>query len=215
MRTITSFIGLIKRRLKDRLSEDEAGYIEHIENGTKRLIKLVDDMLSFAKIKSDNLALEDKNPKVLVENILDQLAVNIQEKNAIVTIHSDVENVYMDEIKIGRVIQNLIANALKFVPKDKQPIIDISIDDFENDTKFSIRDNGIGISEESQKVVFDVFKRVAHDSAYDGTGMGLAVCKKIVEHHSGKIWIDSTEGVGSTFVFTIPKKHKPELEYAD
>lgn len=211
MVTVSSFTSLLKKKLADKLSETELGYINYIEVGCKRLIDLVNDMLAYAKINSENLSIDYNDPKVLVNEVIDQLKASIDEKNAVVRIKSNVEKVQCDKIKTKRVIQNLIGNAIKFVPNGKQPIIDVSIHEIEDDNQFSIKDNGIGISEESQKVVFDVFKRVAYDSAYDGTGMGLAVCKRIVEHHGGNIWIDSTEGLGSTFIFTIPKEPKSVL----
>lgn len=206
MRTISSYTGMLKLKMKGKLEKNESDYINFIESSSKRLIDLVDDMLAFSKINSEKLSIAHYDPKTMVDNVLNQLETNIQEKDAKITIANTTDNVRCDEIKVSRVLQNLIANALKFVPENIKPNIKISIREIGDDIQFSIKDNGIGISKESQDEIFGVFKRIAHDSNYDGTGMGLAICKNIVERHGGRIWIESDTNKGSTFHFTIPKE---------
>lgn len=206
MRTISSYIGLLKKKLVGRLNPREGDYLDHIENSAKRLHDLVDDMLSYSKINSDKLVKKNKDPRVIIDQVIKQLDAVIKEKNVQIDVNHLIPEIYCDELKVSRVIQNILANAIKFVPETRHPHIEITTEDSDRHAIFVIKDNGIGIPEEQKEKVFEIFKRVAHSSSFDGTGMGLAICKKIIESHGGKIWIESKVGVGSSFHFTLPKQ---------
>ena len=204
MRTISSYIGLLRMKLKGRINDKEAEYFDYIETGTQRLNNLVGDMLEFAKIKSENINLEQVSGPQLIDGIIKDLEYNIQEKKAIVNVKNIPQTLTVDRLKFSRVIQNLICNALKFVEPGKVPIVTIQGLQTNKETCISIKDNGIGISAENQDKIFDIFCRVAHSESYDGTGMGLAISKKIIESHDGQLTLESTFGKGSEFKVQLP-----------
>jgi len=161
-------------------------------------------MLEFAKIKSDNLNIEDVSAPELINSVVESLSCNIEEKKAIVNIQNIPATLTVDKIKFSRVIQNLVTNALKFMDHGKVPIITILGGMVNGNHSITVMDNGIGISTENQEKIFDIFSRVAHDDSYDGTGMGLAISKKIIESHNGTLEVKSKPGTGSKFIISLP-----------
>lgn len=204
MRTISSYIGLLRIKLKDKISDGESQYFDYIEEGAQRLHNLVNDMLEFAKIKSDNLNIEEVSAPEMITAVVESLSYNIEEKKAIVNIKNIPATLAVDKIKFSRVIQNLVTNALKFMDHGKVPIITILGNTSNGNHHITVIDNGIGISGENQKKIFDIFSRVAHDDSYDGTGMGLAISRKIIESHNGTLQVKSKPGTGSKFIISLP-----------
>jgi light-regulated signal transduction histidine kinase (bacteriophytochrome) len=140
---------------------------------------------------------------IIMERTLVNLKVAIEESNAVVT-HDPMPTVTADDVQLNQVFQNLIGNAIKFHSEGTQPEVHIGVAQRETSWVFSVRDNGIGIDPQHFERIFMVFQRLHNHQAYPGTGIGLAVCKKIVERHGGRIWVESELGKGTTFFFTLP-----------
>lgn len=207
LRSIASFAGLLKRRLTEKLDQKEFSYFAEIEKGATRLNKLVEDILAFSKLGSKNLNLKKYYISDIILESIDSLKAAAKDSKASITFN-DTDKKYLvniDKIKISRVIQNILINALKFVDKGVHPRINVSLE--ENDQKLlvHIKDNGLGIAEKNHKYIFEMFKRIEHSSAYDGTGFGLPLSKKIMQSHNGMVYVKSKLGSGSTFTLEFPK----------
>ncbi len=204
IRMVTSFTQLLERKYKGELDADADEYINFIVEGSHRMKYLIDDLLAFSRVSSDTKEFENVDLENVLDVVLSNLYVSINESNAFIT-HDPLPTVLADESQMGQVFQNLISNAIKF-SGDKTPIIHISAHKDGKEWRFSVTDNGIGIESEYQKQIFEVFKRLHTRSEYPGSGIGLSVSHKIIEHHDGNIWVESESGEGSTFYFTIPNK---------
>jgi signal transduction histidine kinase/tetratricopeptide (TPR) repeat protein len=203
LRTVGSFSSLLKRRAKDKLNENELEYIDMISNAAKLMWNLVDDLMAYSQVNSLQMNLSDNDANHLVEEVLANLDFSIKEKNAQINIGNLPTKIMIDETKVRQVFQNLITNSLKFMPTGKTPEININCISENEFWKFSIQDNGIGIADEYREKIFKPYKQLHPKDKYEGTGMGLAICKKIVEKHGGDIFFESKMGKGTTFYFTI------------
>lgn len=204
LRTITNYIGLFHEDYKGKLDESADMYLNFISGASKRMQILITDLLEYTRIESEKIPIEiDLN--VLVKDILQDMGKTITETNAhIVLPHLPVMIGYTS--RLTSLFQNLISNAIKFKRPEANPIIIIKAEDKGKDWLFSISDNGIGIEKIYYDKIFMLFQRLHARSEFEGTGIGLAHCKKIVDLRGGKIWIESELGKGSTFYFTLPKK---------
>jgi signal transduction histidine kinase len=205
LNTISGFMKLLQKEAgTDNLSKDAQEYISYALDATDRMKNLIAHLLDYAKLGSNSISSEiDCN--ILATEVVKDLSAKIKETGAIVNINKlPVIQGYATELRL--LFQNLIGNALKFKKQDTGtiPHINISASKVENGYKFAVEDNGIGIKAKHLDNIFNVFQRLHTDTAYDGSGIGLAHCKKIVELHGGKIWVESEFGAGSTFYFTIP-----------
>ena len=203
LRTVGSFSSLLKRRAKDKLNENELEYLDMISNAAKLMWNLVDDLMTYSQVNSLQMNLTSNNANHLVEEVLANLDFSIKEKKAEIKAANLPAKMMMDETKVRQVFQNLIANSLKFMPSGRTPEININCIPENGFWKFSIQDNGIGIPDEYQEKIFKPYKQLHTKDKYEGTGMGLAICKKIVQKHGGDIYFESEEGKGTTFYFTI------------
>lgn len=205
LRIISNFVSLLARRYKDKLDETGLEYIGYTTDAAKRMSNLIKSILTYSQVgkKEIDLQLTDIN-KLLEAKLLD-LSQRIQETNAAIQI-DPLPEVHCESNQIGMVFYNLINNAIKF-NKSEKPTVEIRSHeaDEEGYWKFSIKDNGIGIAPKFKQKIFEIFRRLHHKQDYEGTGIGLAVCQKIILRHGGKIWIDSTIDQGTTFYFTISK----------
>jgi PAS domain S-box-containing protein len=203
LRTLTSFAQLIKEDYAGKLDENGNKYIEFIYNSAVRMRELVKDLLDYSLLgKEGKLNIIDCN--IIVDAVLSDMADSFKESHAIVHVDKlPMINGYSTELRL--LFQNLINNAIKFRKKETPPEIKISVVSHQKEWIFSIEDNGIGIDEKDKEKIFIMFKRLHCRDEYEGTGIGLAHCKKIVKLHGGNIWVESTPGAGSTFMFTIPK----------
>ena len=202
LRMIRSFTQLLEKRYRDKLDSDAKEYIGFIVDGTKRMKELIDDLLTFSRLNTAKREFELSDLNQVLNSVLLDLKPTIDEKNAHI-IHDNLPVVNCDSSQIRQVFQNLIINALKF--NETPPEIHILTDENKKEWKFRVKDNGIGIDPEHQKQIFDVFRRLHTREEYTGTGIGLSICKKIIERHNGKIWVESELGKGTTFYFNIPK----------
>jgi len=206
LRSIVSFTQLLKRSLKGKISETEQEYMDFIIGSSKNMRELVNDLLSYSRVNATRINLEEINVRDLLNQLCLELTTIIEEKNACVKMHNLPHKVMADATKLRQVFQNLVTNAVKFSNSEKIPEIEITSQETETHWLFSVSDNGIGIHPDFQERIFLLFKRLHSNNEYEGTGIGLAMVKKIVEQHEGKIWLESREGAGSTFYFTILKR---------
>lgn len=204
LRTIMSFSELLKNKKASQLDEDSNVYINFILNSAKRLDNLVNDMLSYSIIGTDGTKENIDLHKLAMQVVLD-LDTLIKQTNTTVNIVSIPKTIHGLKTEITSLFLNLISNAIKYSKPDVYPVINISVEENENQWKFLVEDNGIGIASNHLDKIFGMFQRLeTHDDA-SGTGIGLAQCKKIVELHEGEIWAESVVGIGTKFYFTIPQ----------
>lgn len=205
LRMVSSFTQLLQKRYQDKLDEEANEFIDYAVNGAKRMQNLINDLLTFSRIGTRGKPFELIDMNKILENILQNLSFKIKESN--VEINYDVlPTIKVDRSQMSQVFQNLISNAIKFHRDDVPPKIDISFEETDTEWIFSIKDNGIGVDPQFFDKIFVIFQRLHKRGKYDGTGIGLAVCKKIIERHGGGIWVESETREGSTFFFSIPKR---------
>jgi PAS domain S-box-containing protein len=205
LRMVGSYLGLLERRYKDQIDKDASDFIFYAVDGAKRMQILINDLLSYSRVSTRGKPFEVVNCRDLINNILKNLEVSIKESGATITLGRLPDQFVVDKTQISRLFQNLTGNALKFC-KNRKPEIEISAEDDGNRWVFVVKDNGIGIEPEYFEKIFIIFQRLHGKKDYIGTGIGLAICKKIVLRHDGEIWVNSELGKGSTFHFTIPKR---------
>jgi len=202
LRTLSNYVGLFRKDHKGKLDANAEKYLDYISTATNRMQSLVRDLLEYARIgQNKNVVAIDCN--YLLQEVLNDLAASVKETNEQIAFeHLPVVNGY---VELKSVFQNLISNAIKFRKGNTPTIIRVNAQERTNDWLFVIIDNGIGIERKYHERIFSIFQKLHSQKQYAGTGIGLAQCKKIVELHNGKIWIESEPEAGSTFYFTIPK----------
>jgi PAS domain S-box-containing protein len=202
LRTIVSFLQLLTRRTQGTLAAEAAGYIAFAIDGAQRIQQMITDLLAYTRAGGGDLTFAAVDCEALLVRVLSDLQVTIKESGATIT-HDSLPTVTGDTTCLGPVFQNLIGNALKF-RSETPPRIHVSARHEGQYWQFSVRDNGIGIDPTQAHRIFQVFQRLHTHEEYQGTGIGLAICQRIVERHGGRIWVESTPGHGSTFCFTLP-----------
>ncbi len=203
LRKIGSFTELLARKYQDRLDEKAVTYINYIVDGAHRMQILINDLLSFSRVATRGKPFEPVDCNAILIRVQQDLELALEECGARLSI-ADLPTVTADDIQLGQVFQNLIGNAVKYRDPGKVPDIRVSVGKRGSEWVFSVSDNGIGIDAQHFERVFQLFQRLHTREEYSGTGIGLALCKKIVERHGGNIWLESTPGQGSTFFFTLP-----------
>ncbi|MBF0168834.1 MAG: PAS domain S-box protein [Alphaproteobacteria bacterium] len=205
LRMVSSYLTLIERKLGADLTDDMKTYIGFAVGGAKKMDALIRDLLEYSRVGRSEIEPETVDLTKVVEETLFNLKVAIEEASAIVTVEGSMPVVVGNPVELGRLFQNLIGNAVKYRAPDRQPRIDIGCNDSASEWTIWIKDNGIGLDPKDHERAFGIFQRLVPKEAYEGTGIGLAVCKKIVESHGGRIWIESVAGEGSTFLVALPK----------
>jgi len=205
LRTIASFTQLLARRYEGKLDSDADEFIGYIVDASIRMKQQIEDLLEFSRVMTNGSNFEKINLEQTVKQIISSLGVLIKENDAEIT-YNPLPEIYADSRQIARLFQNLINNSIKFKKPDEPPKIHISVekDEKTNEYVFSISDNGIGIDPKYQDRIFTIFQRLHTIEEYQGTGIGLAVARKIVERHGGHIWVESELEKGATFYFTLP-----------
>ena len=203
LRMVASYTELLGRRYCGELDAKADEYIAFAVDGAKRMQQLIHDLLAYSRLgtRGDQTELRDAGP--LFEQAVRALQVAIRESGARVTC-DPLPTVPCDPTQLAQVFQNLIGNAVKF-RREKPPRVHVHAEAKQDTWLFSVRDNGMGIEPRFADRIFEVFQRLHGRDEYPGTGIGLAICKRIVERHGGRIWVESTLGAGSTFRFTIPR----------
>jgi signal transduction histidine kinase len=204
LRMIASYLQLLERRYKGKLDSDADEFINYAVNGANRMKTLINDLLAYSRVESRGEIFTQLNCDEIISNVLANLKVSIQENNAIIT-YDDLPEIVGDKTQIHQLFQNLVSNAIKFRKKE-DPKIFVGVEEKENSWKFTVQDNGIGIDSQYFDRLFIIFQRLHTKEEYEGTGIGLAISKRIVERHGGRIWIESKLGEGSSIYFTIPKE---------
>lgn len=202
LRTISNYLSLLGERLDGKLDEKGERFWKTVVDSSHRMDALISGLLTYAKLGSKALAPRQVDMNDVVSKVLGDLKVVLSETGAKVEQHN-LPLIYADGTQMGQLVQNLIANGIKFRGSDS-PKVDIGANRVSNGWMFYVRDNGIGFDMQFQDRIFLIFQRLHGRDEYAGTGLGLAVCKRIVERHGGKIWAESKEGEGSTFFFTLP-----------
>ncbi|ODH01171.1 ATPase [Nostoc sp. KVJ20] len=216
LRMVTSYLQLLERRYKNQLDANADQFINYAVDGARRMQTLINDLLNYSRVSTRGQPFKLVDCNIVLQQAIANLQIAIADSQAVVT-YDPLPEVMADTTQLTQVFQNLIANGIKFC-QNQQPLIHIGVSkgDADIDGKslnsipsgdewlFSVRDNGIGLESQYAERIFIIFQRLHGRDKYPGTGIGLAICKKIIERHGGRIWVESKPGEGSTFYFTIP-----------
>ena len=202
LRMVASYTQLLGRRYKGRLDSDADEFIAYAVDGATRMRDLINDLLAFSRVGTQFKEFEPTDCNAVCNQAVADLQAVIEDNKAVVT-HDALPTIKADGPQMVELFQNLIANGIKF-HEDGQPRVHVSAELKENDWVFSVRDNGIGIEPQYAERIFGVFQRLHTRDKFPGTGIGLAICKRILERLGGRIWVESEVGKGSVFCFTIP-----------
>ncbi len=202
LRMVASYTQLLARRYKGKLDSDADEFIGYAVDGATRMQRLINDLLAYSRVTSQGKAFELVDCNQLLEDVLRTLRLAIEESRAVVT-HDALPKVMADSGQLAQLFQNLVSNGIKFHGAEL-PRVHVSAERRNHEWLFSVRDNGIGVDPQFADRIFVIFQRLHDREEYPGTGIGLALCKKIVERHGGNIWVESQPGRGATFFFTIP-----------
>ena len=203
LRMVASYTQLLQRRYEGKLDPEADEFIEYAVDGAKRMQTLINELLAYSRVGTQGAPFVATDLEVVVSDVLRVMEPTLSEAGAIVT-HDPMPTVRCDALQIGRVFQNLLANAAKF-RGDEPPRIHIGVTVSGGDWIFCVKDNGIGIEPAYFDRIFVIFQRLESRADYEGTGMGLAICKRIIERHGGRIWVESRRGAGSTFYFILQR----------
>ena len=202
LRMVSSYLQLIEKRADDELTEETEEFLEFAVDGADRMSKMIEGLLTYSRVETSGEPLEPVDLDEVVADVRRILATQITEHDADVT-NGALPHVMGDETQLGQVFQNLVRNAIQY-SGDEPPRVHISAERIGGEWEISVRDEGVGIDPAEQDRIFDVFKRLTPRSEQPGSGLGLALCERIVERHGGEIWVESVPGEGSTFSFTLP-----------
>ncbi len=212
LRMIGGYSSLLNRRYKDVLDKDGQEFLGYISEAVDRMYNLLSDILNYSRINNEQ---ETQYRKIDMEKLISELKQNLKatiEENNVELRIGELPNIQGNATQIYQLFQNLVSNAIKFKNSDT-PKVFIKCESNETDYIFSVKDNGIGINKEYWENIFIPFKRLHSRAQYEGTGVGLSICQKVMEKHKGKIWIDSEPGLGTTFYFSFPKPSmQPEIQ---
>jgi signal transduction histidine kinase len=204
LRMVRSYVQLLDRRYKGQLDKDADEFIAYAVDGATRMQTLINDLLKYSRVGTQGKPVKPTDCAKVLQTVLANLQMAIEENDAQMT-HDDLPTVMADEVQLTQLFQNLISNAIKF-HSDDPPKVHVGVEHRSGEWMFSVRDNGIGIESQQTERIFMIFQRLHTREEYKGTGIGLAVCKKIVGRHGGRIWVEAEPGKGSTFFFTIPDR---------
>jgi light-regulated signal transduction histidine kinase (bacteriophytochrome) len=202
LRMVSAYTQLLDQRYRGKLDASADKYIAYAVEGALRMQTLIQDLLAFSRVGRNGFGRTNTDCTAVVDEVLQNLRALMEESGAVVTCRN-LPSVNADRSQMVQLFQNLIGNAIKF-RGPKAPVIHISAEGNEGISVFAVADNGIGIAAEHVEVIFVIFQRLHTRIEYSGNGMGLAICKKIVEQHGGRIWVESNLEAGSTFRFTLP-----------
>ena len=206
LRMVNSYLSLLQRRYGDKLDEDAREFIGFARDGGVRMDRLILDLLEYSRVGRCSKPMAPTHVGDVIATACHNLEVAINERGTILHVPGDLPVVPADSNELTRLLQNLIGNAIKYCAPETVPEITIEWADEPDHWRFAVRDNGLGIAPEHFERVFMVFQRLHGRGEYEGTGIGLAICRKIVEHHGGRIWLNSEPDKGSTFHFTLAKQ---------
>ena len=206
LRMVSSYVQLLARRYQGKLDSDADEFIAFAVDGAKRMQNLINDLLVYSRVGTHGNELKPVSAEYLLSEALTNLQLTMEESGATVT-HDPLPIVQGDPLQLAMVFQNLLGNAFKFRGSEP-PCVHVSARHENDEWIFSVRDNGIGIDPKFAERIFIIFQRLHDRTAYPGTGIGLSICKRIVQRHGGRIWVESEPGKGATFHFTLPGKER-------
>jgi PAS domain S-box-containing protein len=208
LRMVVSYLQLIERRYIHKLDQDGREFLEFAVDGAKRMRTLISDLVEYSRIDTFGKPFILTDATEALRRAIENLEVTIKETHAQIT-YDTLPNVVSDDVQLTILFQNLLANAIKFRGKEEPQIL-VGIRENPKEYVFSVSDNGRGIDEKNFETIFVIFKQIGKRSERTGSGVGLAIAKKIVSRHNGKMWLESTPDKGSTFYFSLPKKNSKE-----
>ena len=203
MRSIAGFGQFLQRKLGDQLDEESQRWLEAVVNGAKRMKTLIQDLLRYTSLDTRSLPFSPIHIQTVLEDALANLDGSVRESRASVVYNGSLPSVWGDRPQLTQLFQNLISNAIKF-SREQPPEVRVAARQNHNEWLFSVRDNGLGIAPEYHERIFEVFKRLHDRQEHPGNGIGLAICRRVVQRHRGRIWVESEPGNGSTFFFALP-----------
>ena len=206
IRSVISFAQLLKSNVYKDMDGKNQRFLDIIITASTNMQVLIDDLLSYSKINTQAIEFENVDPEKLLRYLLIEIGQNIAEKDGKVVIGDLPAEIVVDASRFRQIFQNLITNAMKFHKEGEHPLVQIECEDRKGDYLFRVKDHGIGIEPEYLEQIFLMFKKLHSENKFKGTGIGLSICKKIVEQHGGEIWAESTLGEGTTFFFTVSKE---------
>jgi PAS domain S-box-containing protein len=203
LRVAAGYLHLLEQRYHERLEAEARDYLAYAQEAVERMQGMTRALLDLSRVERRGQPFAATDSEAVLASVLEGLALSIEERDAVVT-HDPLPVVLADSVQLGQTFHNLIANALKFQAGEEKPRVHVSAERQGDEWVFSIADNGIGIDAHQGERIFEIFQRLHTWEEYEGTGIGLALCKRIVERHGGRIWVESEVGAGSTFSFTLP-----------
>jgi light-regulated signal transduction histidine kinase (bacteriophytochrome) len=203
LRAVGGVVQLLEQNYKTQMDGRGREYIAHIVDGVSRMQMLIDDLLEFSRVGTRGHPVQVVESSKVMETVLSNLSMAVKESGAEVT-HSDLPPLSCDATQLTQLLQNLVGNAIKF-HGEARPEVHVTAEAKDAEWVFCVRDNGIGIEPQYYERIFTIFQRLHTRRAYSGSGIGLAICKKIVSLHGGRIWVESAAGKGARFYFTYPK----------
>lgn len=204
LRMVSSYTQLLEKRYGDKLDTDAKEFIQFAVDGASRMQGLIQDLLNYSRITTKGQDFKKVSTNYALGKAITNLKDMIQQSQAVLVFNDELPTVMADEMQLMRVFQNLIGNGIKFAG-EQPPQINISAEEKNGEWLFSVKDNGIGIEAEFKDRIFVIFQRLHGREKYPGTGIGLSICKRIIERHKGKIWVESKPGKGANFYFTLPR----------
>ncbi len=212
LRKVSSFGSLLKDSLESKLSEEDQENMNFMIDGAERMNKMIEGLLMYSRVGTKDVPLEEVDLNEVIEQLRQvELSALLEESSATIEVPNHLPKVWANSVQISQLLQNLIANGVKYRSQSVNPRIVITAGSTpEGQIRINVKDNGIGIEEKYRSDVFKMFRRLHSRREYDGTGIGLSICKRIVEKHGGQIGVESEPGKGSTFWFTLPDKNVPE-----
>ncbi len=208
LRMVSSYVQLFEKRYRGQVDEQADKYIHYAVEGARRMQLLIGGLLEYSRMGRQDTEPTEVSAEVPLEQALMNLRSTIEEAGVEVS-HDPLPSVLADSAQLAQVFQNLIGNAVKFRRRDVPAKIHVAVDISASPYVFSVHDNGIGIAAEYAERIFVIFQRLHTRAEYPGTGIGLSICKKVLERHGGRIWVESTLGEGATFHFTLPAPKRP------
>lgn len=213
LRMVLSYTALLEKRLRDQLDDDTKLYLSYATDGARRMQQLISDLLAYARVGGSGLSLALVDMTTLVLGVIDELRVAIDEAEAHVDTTA-LPTILVDRSQLETVFRNLISNAIKYRSEAK-PLVEITARLGDDRVVFSVKDNGIGIDARHFERIFKLFQRLHGSGKYPGTGIGLALCRRVVQAHGGDLWVESQEGHGSTFSFSLPSSARARSASAE
>ena len=203
LRTIASYIQLVEMRLKDHVNSETKEFMDFAVSGVKRMQNMLEGMLKYAQVEEGQKDFARQDLNIILELVIENLQENVKSSKAEIKILNILPLVKGNRLQLVQLFQQLVSNSLKFKNSDAPQVL-INVETRQNDFLFSVFDNGIGVQDSDKRKLFSLFKR-GHSGQYEGIGMGLSICKKIVENHNGAIWMDDETPQGTRIFFTLPK----------